>query len=740
MSFLLKMGVKKHSDKADDSIISSSKLASKKKSDKDSSFAANDSISKKKKSDKDSSFAANDSFSLKKKSDKDTSLVANDSFTTKTPKSSKSTKTPKSSKKSISEDTLNISKKAKKSQTVEIKTDDTDSSENEIFQPKQKNKKSKKDKAKEVEPPVRDVELEKHEESSEAVGEYWPEADLNELFTQIENVLPKNDNMNFKTRADGLDWEKIAFKMYSAQDCRIMWESISKKLRGFRLLQELLDDAKVWSKTPWRDYHKKNKLHPDMPKKPPTTYMLYFKQVYEKYKKKNPNDNVTDLTKKISEKYRNLSEDKKAKYTKMYAESKAKYETDLDNFYKKHPDLKPASRSKGSAKVTSGDTDPSDGGEGSSETVKTSKKGAKSGQPTKPLAPFRLFFEDMLRKENRGDVDKASFQSNCREIWNKMNDEEKGVWINLSVKNEDKYKEQLETMKSENPDSTPAQRFKSCLTKDEIIIRDRLLGKPDKPPNSAYTLFSTMLLNSEELKMSLPKDRMLLISQQWRSLDPKEKKAYEDRVISLKEAYKVQYAEYLNSLSPQKRKEELEDKKKNTSKKHKLDEDANDIDEVEEVNNTNAKKKVKLEKVEKLNMKLYDGEPEAPPNHPSILFAKTYRGNESTAQAAWKSLSAKTQNKYKKRLEEMKQKYMTEYEEFLKNLDEDQLQDYSKFIQVRDGVASSSLETSSDSSEEGSDSSSDEEDEDPKQIPKSVIMESDDPESDSSSSSVDDDD
>lgn len=48
--------------------------------------------------------------------------------------------------------------------------------------------------------------------------------------------------------------------MYSAQDCRIMWESISKKLRGFRLLQELLDDAKVWSKTPWRDYHKKNKV------------------------------------------------------------------------------------------------------------------------------------------------------------------------------------------------------------------------------------------------------------------------------------------------------------------------------------------------------------------------------------------------------------------------------------------------------------------------------------------------
>lgn len=51
--------------------------------------------------------------------------------------------------------------------------------------------------------------MEKHEESSEAVGEYWPEADLNELFTQIENVLPKNDNMNFKTRADGLDWEKV---------------------------------------------------------------------------------------------------------------------------------------------------------------------------------------------------------------------------------------------------------------------------------------------------------------------------------------------------------------------------------------------------------------------------------------------------------------------------------------------------------------------------------------------------
>lgn len=72
--------------------------------------------------------------------------------------------------------------------------------------------------------------------------------------------------------------------------------------------------------------------------------------------------------------------------------------------------------------------------------------------------------------------------------------------------------------------------MKSILTKEERTLRERMAGKPEKPPNSAYSLFSRLMLASEDLKTVTPKQRMLIIAQQWKSCTEPEKKEYNDRV------------------------------------------------------------------------------------------------------------------------------------------------------------------------------------------------------------------
>lgn len=100
------------------------------------------------------------------------------------------------------------------------------------------------------------------------------------------------------------------------------------------------------------------------------------------------------------------------------------------------------------------------------------------------------------------------------------------------------FKEQMKSMLAENPDmqQTP-QPVRHILTKEERLLHERMAGKPEKPPNSAYSLFSRLMLTSEEMKSVNPKERMTLISQQWKNLADADKQTYADRVKHVRKLY-----------------------------------------------------------------------------------------------------------------------------------------------------------------------------------------------------------
>lgn len=135
----------------------------------------------------------------------------------------------------------------------------------------------------------------------------------------------------------------------------------------------------------------------------------------------------------------------------------------------------------------------------------------------------------MKKHKDDPDFDKIQFVEKCKEQWRTMSDKKKVFWINWASERESKYQENVKKYVAENPDYIP-NTTKSILTKEERILRERMAGKPEKPPNSAYSLFSRLMLASEEVKSINPKDRMLMIAQQWKNCSENEKKEYADRV------------------------------------------------------------------------------------------------------------------------------------------------------------------------------------------------------------------
>lgn len=75
---------------------------------------------------------------------------------------------------------------------------------------------------------------------------------------------------------------------------------------------------------------------------------------------------------------------------------------------------------------------------------------------------------------------------------------------------------------------------------------------------SAYSLFSRLLMQSEEIKRISAKDRMNYIALQWKGCSEDEKRVYREKVAHMLEQYKLDYASYLESLPEEKRDEELQ--------------------------------------------------------------------------------------------------------------------------------------------------------------------------------------
>jgi len=80
---------------------------------------------------------------------------------------------------------------------------------------------------------------------------------------------------------------------------------------------------------------KKQKKDPNAPKRPANPYMFYQSDVREQTKKEFPDLKMTDLAKKIGQKWKDLSDAEKKPYVDKASDDKKRYEKEMESYKSK---------------------------------------------------------------------------------------------------------------------------------------------------------------------------------------------------------------------------------------------------------------------------------------------------------------------------------------------------------------------------------------------------------------------
>ncbi|KAK2192334.1 hypothetical protein NP493_33g02078 [Ridgeia piscesae] len=357
--------------------------------------------------------------------------------------------------------------------------------------------------------------------------EIWSNQNINELLARIKQALPTTDNLKYSTQMDRLDWTTIQFGEYGAEDCKKQWNAIMIKIRRFRTMTELVQDATEWVKCPNSGPNKKwaNKP-PGMPRKPLTSYFRFFLEKRPKVSKERPDLSMTDLAKFLSEKYRSLPDQKKLKYTEAYTRENEQYKAAYARFKEENPDFFQTHHSNAEYVPKAG------------------------GSPPKPTTAVQIYINNKVAEHLKKypHVSRKQLYELYRKRWSQMVDKKKMKYIKKALEAKEKYDDNMEKYCELNPDYKPKE-VKSFLTKAEQKVKDRHSGKPDKPPINGFNLFTSRLIVS-----NFPsKQRMAEISRRWKALTDIERASFNNDAQKKMAAYNEQYQKYLESLPEEER-------------------------------------------------------------------------------------------------------------------------------------------------------------------------------------------
>lgn len=298
------------------------------------------------------------------------------------------------------------------------------------------------------------------------------------------------------------------------------------QLRRYRTLTELVGDAKIWLKTPWQTYNNSKKIrHPDYPKRPLTPFFRYFMEKREKSGKTHPGQSVTDLAKLLSVKFHALPEKKKQKYKEAYEREYEEYREKLQKFKIDHPEIEVGAMSK-------------------------HQLSQKQEGPAKPHTPFQLFFIEKVKKEPKENHTKKETHEKIKGMWNELSEGKKIKWIRRALADEQRYLNDLNEYSAEHPNFEPT-KLKSVLNKTEKELKDRFDGKPEKPPNSGYSLFSKIMLRN--LKDVPSKEKMVVIAKRWKEKTDAQRETYNKEAQKAMSKYIEKFEAYLSQLPEEER-------------------------------------------------------------------------------------------------------------------------------------------------------------------------------------------
>lgn len=157
-----------------------------------------------------------------------------------------------------------------------------------------------------------------------------PRFTFDEVKLMIENLLSKQTRASSAVSAGlkKVNFDEIAVEGHSVQGCKELIEQLVANTRRVRTLQEVLLDIKEnLKKRAYTEIIHRATLKGEMPKKPPSAYLLYHQDRYSELR--NENSLAVEVSKIVAEEWKTLPEKKRREYQREHDELVRKYERDM---------------------------------------------------------------------------------------------------------------------------------------------------------------------------------------------------------------------------------------------------------------------------------------------------------------------------------------------------------------------------------------------------------------------------
>lgn len=160
-----------------------------------------------------------------------------------------------------------------------------------------------------------------------------PRFSFEEVKEMIEKLLAKQTRASAAVSAGlkKVNFEEIAVEGHSVQGCKELIEQLVQNTRRVRTLQEVLLDIKEnLKKRAYTEIIHRATLKGDIPKKPPSAYLLYHQDRYNELREEN--SLAVEVSKIVAEEWKTLSDKKRKEYQRRHDELVRHYERAMHNY------------------------------------------------------------------------------------------------------------------------------------------------------------------------------------------------------------------------------------------------------------------------------------------------------------------------------------------------------------------------------------------------------------------------
>jgi hypothetical protein len=187
---------------------------------------------------------------------------------------------------------------------------------------------------------------------------------------------------------------------------------------------------------------KRKKKDPNAPKNATTAYNFFTQAKKKEFQEKHPDMKWNDIRKKISQAWKDASEDDKKPYQDMHLKDKERFQKEKENYTKAESDSDSSSESESS----SAEKKKKSKGKGKKKKAKKEKDPDAPRSKTNAYMYFQKDQRDKIKKES-GLKGVPELAKKMGAIWREMTEAEKKPYTDLALKDKERYDREMEVYK-----------------------------------------------------------------------------------------------------------------------------------------------------------------------------------------------------------------------------------------------------------------------------------------------------